>query len=431
MFLSFANLLRLILLILFFYPCYFFARKWVIFNFLKNAGPSFIKLGQILSTREDLVGREMAKTLNTFQDNLDPCSPKKVQKILRKEFGPNFNEIFEEFDFKAIASASIAQVHKGKINGQQVAVKILRPNIRKIMRRDIKTLKLLIALIWPFSRFFYKTLKDIANLLETTSKSELDLLREAQNATRLKEELKNVKGFYVPEIFWQNSTSNILVLEFLDGIPFSNEEKIKESNFDKKQIAKNLVISYFEQVYNNGFFHADMHPGNLFLLKNGDIGVIDFGIIGKINKKTRIAIAQILIGFLDKNYAKVAKLHIEAGLVPANTDIDDLTLSIRKIGEKIVGSNVKDIPIANLLGNLALMTKKYNMTTNPDLLLLQKTVILVEGVGVILDEDLNMWQIARPWVKEWGAQNIGFDAKIRDLILEFVDLAKGFLNKNK
>ena len=218
-------------------------------------------------------------------------------------------------------------------------------------------------------------------------------------------------------------------MEWLDGIPFSDNEAIKNSKLNKKKLAQNLVTSYFEQVYNNGFFHADMHPGNLFLLKNGDIGAVDFGIMGKINKKTRIAIAEILIGFLDKNYSKVAKIHIQAALVPEDTDLDDLTSTIKKIGEKIVDSNVKDIPITDILGNLIAMTKDYKMKTNPDLLLLQKTLLLVEGVGVILDKNLNMWELSRPWIKNWAIQNISFDAKIRDAIMGFVDLAKDFLTK--
>ena len=199
------------------------------------------------------------------------------------------------------------------------------------------------------------------------------------------------------------------------------------SPFDKKQIAQNLVISYFEQVYANGFFHADMHQGNLFLLKNGDIGVVDFGIVGQIDKKTRLAVAEILIGFLGKDYQRVAQLHIDAGLVPADTKVDSLALSCRKIGETIVGSNVKDISVAKLLANLITMTRDYKMEARPELLLLQKTILLVEGVGIMLDPNLNIWDLARPWVKEWAKKNLGFDAKIRDTLVDLFEMAKKFL----
>ncbi len=425
---SFFNLLRLSALFLACLPIYIFAKNRAIYFFLRAAGPSFIKLGQLLSVRSDLVGEKISASLAGFQDNLSPFSAKKVQQILQKEFGGNYKKIFSEFDFTAVASASIAQVHKAKLHdGKIIAVKILRPRIAQIMARDIATLKLLIKFVAIFSKFLAKSFFDIADLLQQTSRYELDLLQEAANASKLREDLKDVKGFYVPEIFWQFSTQKILVIEWLDGIPFSNKAAIKNSPFDKKQIAHNLVISYFSQVYVHGFFHADMHPGNLFLLKNGDIGVVDFGIMVKIDKKTRLVVAEILIGFLSKDYKRVAQIHIDAGLVPSTTNVDDLALSCRKIGETIVGSDVKEISVARLLSNLIIMTRDYKMVTRPELLLLQKTLLLVEGVGITLDPQLNIWDLARPWVAEWAKKNIGFDAKIRDAMVDLFELARKFL----
>ncbi|MBP7709686.1 MAG: 2-polyprenylphenol 6-hydroxylase [Rickettsiales bacterium] len=385
-------------------------------------------MGQILAVRPDLIGESLAAVLAKFQDNLSPFSHKKVQQILTQEFGENFTKIFSQFNFTPVASASIAQVHKATLqDGTSVAVKILRPQIAQIMARDISTLKLLIKILPLFSKHLAKGFSDIANVLTEVSKSELDLLQEAANASRLKEDLKDVKGFYVPQIFWKFSTAKILVLEWLDGIPFSNKAQILAAPFDKKQIAQNLVISYFNQVYANGFFHADMHQGNLFLLKNGDIGVVDFGIVGQIDKKTRLAVAEILIGFLNKDYQRVAQLHIDAGLVPSDTKVDRLALSCRKIGETIVGANVKDISVAKLLANLITMTREYKMDARPELLLLQKTILLVEGVGLMLDPNLNIWDLARPWVKDWAKKNLGFDAKIRDAMVDLFELAKKFL----
>jgi len=425
---SVLNFFRLVGLFLVFLLLYPFAKNRAIYCFLRFAGPSFIKLGQVLSVRADLIGEKLATTIADFQDRLKPFCSKKVKEILLKEFDDNYEKVFSEFNFTPVASASIAQVHKAKLHdGKIVAVKILRPRINKIMARDISTLKLLIKIVGIFSKFLAKSLFDIADLLEQTSKSELDLLQEAANASKLREELQDIKGFYVPQIFWQFSSQKILVLEWLDGIAFSNKAAIRNSSFDKKQIAQNLVISYFNQVYVHGFFHADMHPGNLFLLKNGDIGVVDFGIMGKIDKKTRLAVAEILIGFLNKDYKRVAQLHIDAGLVPPATNVDDLALSCRKIGEIIVGSNVKDISVAKLLANLITMTRDYKMETRPELLLLQKTLLLVEGVGVDLDPSLNIWDLARPWVKEWAKKNIGFDAKIRDTMFDLFEMARKFL----
>lgn len=425
---SFFNLLRLLFLILISLPFYLINQKTAILFFFYSAGPSFMKLAQLLSVRSDLVGTKIAKILSEFQDKIPPFSQNNLQKILDVELGDNFNKIFLDFDFNPIASASIAQVHFAKLQtGENVAVKILRPNIKKTMSRDISTLKIIIKIVSFFSKFLSKTLCDIAELLEQTAKYELDLLREGANGSKLRDDLKGVKGFYVPQIYWQYSSEKILISERIDGIPFSDEVAIKNSPFDKKIIAENLVLSYFQQVYVHGFFHADMHPGNLFLMKNGDIAVVDFGIMGKIDKKTRIAVAEVLIGFLNRDYRRVAEIHVDAGFVSNDVNIEDLALSCRKIGEMIVGVDVKDISIAKLLTALIEMSKDYKMETKPELLLLQKTLLLVEGVGMTLDPHLNIWNLARPWVKEWAKTNISYDAKIVDFLLEFFNKIKKVL----
>lgn len=429
--LTIINFVRLKLLAISLLPLLIFRQEKAVFYFLKLAGPSFIKLGQALSTRPDIVGDNLANILAKFQDKLPPFSKKQTQRILNEEFGDKLSQYFSDINLEAIASASIAQVHKAVLreNNQEVAIKILRPKITKTFNRDIKTLNLLIFFVRIFSKFYAKTLRDISDLLKSTSLTELDLLLEAANASKLKSDLKDVKGIYVPEVFWQYSSSKILVIQWLQGTAFSNKEAIAKTKFDKEEIAKNLVICYFNQVYVNGFFHGDMHPGNLILLDNGDIGLIDFGIIGKIDKKTRNCIAEILISYLNKDYERVAKLHISGSLVPSDTHFEDLAISCRKIGETIVGANVKDISAAKLLTSLLVMTKEYNISTKPELLLLQKTALLVEGVGVVLNPNLNMWNLAKPWVTKWAKNNIGFDAKIRDFILDFIDHIKNYQPK--
>lgn len=424
------NLFRLFFLFVIFFLAYPFLKERSVYLFLRSCGPSFIKLGQALATRPDLVGEKLAQILSHFQDRLNPFCEKKVRKILVKEFGQNFDKIFVEFDYQARASASIAQVHKAKlVGGQEVAVKILRPCIKKIVARDIKTLTLFTKIVRKFSPFTAKTLADINLLLVDAAKSELNLLKEGANAIRLKENMIAAKGFYVPEIYLNYSTPNILVSEWIDGTKFSDKNAIHATHFDKTEIAKNLVISYFMQVYSFGYFHADMHPGNLFLMKNGDIAVVDFGIMGEIDKKTRLAVAEIFIGFLHQDYKRVAQIHIDAGFVPKNTNLYDLKFSCQRIGETIVGSCVGDISLATLLTHLVEMTREYNMSTKPELLLLQKTLLLVEGVGVMLDEHLNIWDLARPWVKEWAKKNIGFDAKIRDAIIDLFDAVREKIRK--
>jgi ubiquinone biosynthesis protein len=422
---SIINLFRLFFLLLLSGFAYFFIKNKAIYSFLRLAGPTFIKAGQILANRPDLAGDNLSNTLSAFQDNLPAFPFKIVKKTIESDFSSNLSELFAEFKEVPIASASIAQVHQAKLNsGEVVAVKILRPNIKNLIERDIRTLKLLACLVGVASRYHKKKILDVINLLKDCSKKELDLFFEGSAASELKDQLKDVKGFYVPKIYWGLVSRRVLTLEWIDGIKFSNREAIRKSSFDKKETAKNLVISYFNQVYNHGFFHADMHGGNLFLMKNGDIGVVDFGIMGIIDKKTRIAITQIIIAFLDRDYRKVAKLHIDSGLVPKNVNLVEFSLSCRVIGEMVVDKAVGQVSMAQLLDSLLKMTKKYQMKTNAELLLLQKTMMLVEGIGVFLDEDLNMWDLSRPFVKEWAVKNIGFDAKIRDGALDLVETLK-------
>ncbi len=420
------NIVRLIFLLFVCACLYPFLKNRAFFYFLNFSGPSFIKLGQTLSTRADLVGENLAEILSNFQDKLKPVAFSKVKKEVAK-----LGNIFQEFDQKACASASIAQVHKAiLLDGSEVAVKILRPNIKKIVNRDIRTLALIVKITRIFSQNYAKLFEDINDILKNSAKSELDMLKEAANATKFKQNLQNILGFYIPKIYLRYCSSQILVIEWIDGIPFSDKQRILASNFDKEKLAKNLVLSYFHQVYQDGFFHGDMHPGNLFLIDKGEnagkIAAIDFGIVGQIDKKLRIGLTEIFIGYLDHNYKKVAQIHIDCGLVPKDTDLMQLSFACQKIGEKIVDNNVKDISLALLMSDLISLTSSYKMKTDGNLLLLHKTLMIVEGVGVWLDPKLNIWQIARPWVKEWAKKNIGFDAKIRDFVLDFIDSVKKF-----
>ena len=432
---SIVSLFRLLFLFIFASFLCLFSKNKAFYFFLKFAGPSFIKLGQLLANRPDLVGEDLSCTLSGFQDRLPPFSFKQVIKIVESEFGQSIEKLFSEIAILPAASASIAQVHKAKtLGGDVVAVKIIRPNISRLITRDIATLKLLAFLVGVFSSYFKVKLLDVANLLEICSEKELDLFLEGSAAAELKEKLSNVAGFYIPQIYWQLVSTKVLTMEWIDGVPFSNHraifDAVQNNGLNKIDIAKNLVNSYFNQVYVHGFFHADMHQGNLFLMKNGDIAAVDFGIVGSIDKKTRIAITEIVIAFLERNYQKVAKLHIDAGFVPADIDLNEFVLSCRVIGELVVGRAVGQVSMAKLLGHLLKMTRKYQMKTKPELLLLQKAMMLLEGVGVILDKDLNIWNLSKPFVKEWAIKNIGFDAKIRDFAIEILGIFKKFTDSS-
>ncbi len=428
---SIFNLLRLIFLFFISSILYLFIKNKAIYFFLKFSGPSFIKLGQLLANRPDLVGDDLASQLSSFQDRLPSFSFKKIVKIIESEFSQPLDKLFVDFCPIPVASASIAQVHKAKtIEGDVVAVKVLRPNIEALIKRDIATLRLLAVLSGLVSSYFKEKILNIVELLTACSQKELDLFCEAAAASELKEKLVDVKGFYIPKVYWGSVSNKVLTTEWIDGVPFSDRQaicqEILDNGFDKVDIARNLVVSYFNQVYIHGFFHADMHGGNLFLMKNGDIGVVDFGIMGSIDKKTRIAITEIVIAFLDRDYKKVAQLHIDAGLVPENIDINEFVLSCRVIGELVVDKVVGQVSMAKLLDNLLKMTRKYQMKTKPELLLLQKTMMLVEGVGMFLDKDLNIWDLAKPFVKEWAKENIGFDAKIRDFMVDILAVIKKY-----
>ncbi len=416
---SIINLARVFFLSIFLSVIYFFNKNRAVYLFLKLSGPSFIKIGQLLASRPDLVGNDLSKLLLSFQDNLAPFSFKKASKIIESQFSKKINQIFAEISICPVACASIAQVYKAKtLAGEIVAVKVLRPNIIRLFKRDIGSLKLLALLIGPASAYIKNRILDIVELLSVCASKELNFIYEASCATEFKQKLLNVPNFYVPKIYWNIVSSKVLTTEWIDGIAFSNHKEILASNFNKQDIAKNLVISYFHQVYINGFFHADMHGGNLFLMNNGDIAVIDFGIMGFIDKKTRIAITEIVMAFIDRDYYRVARLHISAGLIPDNVDINDFALSCLVIGELIVDKPVVEVSMAKLLENLLQMARKYQMKTKPELLLLQKAMMLMEGVGVFLDKDLNIWDLTRPFMKEWAKKNIGFDAKIRDFLLD-------------
>lgn len=377
-------------------------------------GPIYIKFGQTLSARPDLVGTEVAESLKYLQDKLPPFDTKIVYKKFEKKFGKKISDIFLEFEEKPVAAASIAQVHKAKLkNGETVAVKVLRPDIAKKYEKDMQFLEFGAKLISVLAKKT-KRLKptEVIAVFRNSMKFELDLRSEASAASRLHDNFIDDNSLLIPKIYWNLTSSDILTLEWVHGVSIYDKDKIIKLGLDLKEIAAKIAVIFFNQAYRDGFFHADLHPGNILVCQDGKIALVDFGIVGFLPENDRLAIAEILYAFLKRDYQLVAEIHKRIGYIPKNTDVYQFAMSCRAIAEPIIGLAIKDISIGNLLAQLFKVTEEYGMEIQPQLLLLQKTMVVVEGIGQSLDKDINMWQLAEPWIKKWAAKNLSPEAKI-------------------
>ena len=372
---------------------------------LEEMGTTFIKLGQFLATRPDIIGEEIAKKLERLQDRLPAFSIEKAKIILEREIGSkSYKDIL--FLSEPVAAASIAQVHFAKLKTQegerQIAIKILRPNIHSLVNEELDALMFLAYLI---ESIFAKTkrlkLVEVINLLKEITNVEMDLRFEAAAASELRENTINDKGLKVPKIYWNYTSKEVLALDKVDGISIRETEKLKNLNIDLKILSRNLIQTFLKQSVRDGFFHADMHQGNIFIDDNSQIIPIDFGIMGRLDKLNKRFLAEILFGFIKRDYKKVAEVHLLAGLVPKNVPMDDLAQALRSIGEPIFGHSVKDISGGKLLKQLFEITEKFNMQTQPQLLLLQKTMVVVEGVARKLNPNTNIWETSKPVLENW------------------------------
>ena len=374
-------------------------------NALQGMGTTFIKLGQFLATRPDIIGEDIAKELEKLQDKLPPFQLKEAKNILRKELGKeNFDKIINFSD--SIAAASIAQVHFATISDfaekKEVAIKILRPNIEKTFNEELDALMLLAYIIQNLIRKT-KRLKliEVIQLLREITNMEMDLRFEAAAANELYENTTNDVGFKVPKIYWNYTSKRVLCLDKINGISIREIENLKSLNIDIKKLAKDIIQHFLRHAVRDGFFHADMHQGNLFVTKDGNIMPVDFGIMGRLDKNNRKYLAEILYGFIKRDYKKVAEVHFLAGLVSKEVSKDEFAQALRSIGEPIFGQSVKNISGGKLLSHLFEITEKFNMQTQIQLLLLQKTMVVVEGVARKLDPDTNIWNISRPILENW------------------------------
>ena len=372
---------------------------------LQGMGTTFIKLGQFLATRPDIIGEEISKDLEKLQDKVPAFDLYDAKKIIKKEIGEKqFNNIIELSE--PIAAASIAQVHIAKIKNEnqekQVAIKILRPDIEKLFNEELDAL-MLFAYIIENTIPKAKRLKlvEVVHLLREITNIEMDLRFEAAAANELYENTEQDHGFNVPKIYWNYTTKKILTLDKVEGISIREHDKLKNLGVDLKKLAENLIQHFLKQAVRDGFFHGDMHQGNLFVDNKGNIIPVDFGIMGRLDKNNRKFLAEILYGFIKRDYVKVAEVHFQAGLVPQDASKEEFAQALRSVGEPIFGQTIKDISGGNLLAQLFEITEKFNMATQPSLLLLQKNMVVVEGVARKLFPETNIWEVSRPVLENW------------------------------
>ncbi len=374
-------------------------------NSLESMGTTFIKLGQFLATRPDIIGEELSKKLENLQDKLPPFSLNQAQEIIKNDLGEDtYNSIINLSE--PVAAASIAQVHKAQINDNKtikdVAIKILRPDIKRIFNEEIDAMMLFAFLIESFKRKTKRLkLVEVVFLLKEITNLEMDLRFEAAAANEYAENTKNDVGFRVPKIYWNFTSENVMTLDWVDGVSIRETDELKKRNLNTEKIAEDIIQNFLRHAVRDGFFHADMHQGNIFIDNNGFIVPIDFGIMGRLDKMSKRFLAEILFGFIQRDYRKVAEVHLVAGLVPKQVPIDDLAQALRSIGEPIFGQAVKDISGGKLLKQLFDVTEKFNMQTQPQLLMLQKTMVVVEGVARKLNPNTNIWTTSKPVLENW------------------------------
>ena len=374
-------------------------------NSLESMGTTFIKLGQFLATRPDIIGEDLSKKLENLQDKLPPFSLVEAKKIIKNDLGDNtYNSIINLSE--PVAAASIAQVHKAQINDEgtlkDVAIKILRPDIKKIFNEEIDAIMLFAFLVESFIKKTKRLkLVEVVFLLKEITNLEMDLRFEAAAANEYAENTKNDVGFRVPQIYWNFTNENVMTLDWVDGVSIRETDELKKRTFNTERIAEDIIQNFLRHAVRDGFFHADMHQGNIFIDNNGHIVPIDFGIMGRLDKMSKRFLAEILFGFIQRDYKKVAEVHLIAGLVPNNVPIDDLAQALRSIGEPIFGQAVKDISGGKLLKQLFDVTEKFNMQTQPQLLMLQKTMVVVEGVARKLNPNTNIWTTSKPVLENW------------------------------
>lgn len=393
---------------------------------LQEMGPTFIKLGQSLSTRSDLVGEEVATDLSALQDRLPPFPSDVARAIIADELEKPLAENFAQFDDAPVAAASIAQVHYAvTVDGAEVAVKVLRPGIEALFARDIALLAWLaewVERLRPHLHRLHLT-QSVKNFEEVVGR-EMDLRFEAAAAAEMAENFAGDPDFRIPVVDWQRTARRVMTTERIKGIPIDEVEAIRAAGIDIDRVVERAADAFFTMVFRDGFFHADLHPGNLFVGEGGQIIAVDFGITGRVDQATRRFLGELLIGFLNRDFRRVAQIHFDAGIIPADKSVDAFTQACRSIGEPILERPLHEISVARLLGQLFEVARSFALEAQPQLLLLQKTMLVAEGVGRILNPEVNMWQLARPLIEDWMAANLGPAARLRDTMTGVAETAE-------
>jgi len=383
---------------------------------LSEAGPTFIKLGQALSCRADLIGEEMAADLSELQDRLPPFDSDAVRRTIEEDLGQPLDALFRHFDPKPVAAASIAQVHFAETtDGRAVAVKVLRPGIKKAVAQDLD-LFLWIAEILQATVPEARRLKPVETVqtFADTVTFEMDLRFEAAAAGELADNFRGDRSFHIPAVDWTRTAERVLTIERITGLPIDERAAIIAAGLDPKAVLAKAARAFFLQVFRDGFFHGDLHPGNLFVRPDGSVAAVDFGIVGRLDMRNRRFLGEWLMAFLSRDYRRAAEVHFRAGWVPADRSVATFAQACRSIGEPILDKPVHEISIAQLLGQLFRVTATFGMETQPDLLLLQKSMLLAEGTSRALCPEANFWMLARPLIADWIAETMGPEAQMRE-----------------
>jgi ubiquinone biosynthesis protein len=387
---------------------------------LETLGPIFVKFGQMLSTRRDLIPIDIADELAKLQDHVPPFPSAQAIALLEKAYGKPLRDVFAEFDATPVASASVAQVHFAVLpDGREAAVKIIRPGILRVIDHDVALLKICASLIerWWSDGKRLKPKLVIAEF-EKYLHDELDMMRESSNASQLRRNFADAKLLLVPEVYWDWCSEQVMVMERMHGLPISDIAGLRVAGIDLSKLACNGVEIFYTQVFRDGFFHADMHPGNILVTRDGRYVAMDFGIVGTLTVSDKSYLAQNFIAFFNRDYKRVAELHIESGWAPADTRVDEFEAAIRSVCEPIFDKPLRDVSFGKVLLRLFQTSRRFGIEIQPQLVLLQKTLLNIEGLGLQLDPELDLWKTAKPWLERWMSEQVGWRGFIKALRAE-------------
>ena len=387
---------------------------------LEALGPIFVKFGQLLSTRRDLIPIDIADELAKLQDRVPPFPSVQAVALLEKAYGKKLNEVFAEFDETPVASASVAQVHFAVLpDGRDVAVKILRPGILNVIEHDIALLQICAGLIerwWEDGKRLKPKL--VVAEFDKYLHDELDMMRESSSASQLRRNFADAKLLLVPEVHWDWCSAQVMVMERMHGIPVSQIADLREAGINLSKLAADGVEIFYTQVFRDGFFHADMHPGNILVAHDGRYVALDFGIMGTLTVTDKNYLAQNFIAFFNRDYKRVAELHIESGWAPADTRVDEFEAAIRSVCEPIFDKPLREVSFGKVLLRLFQTSRRFGIEIQPQLVLLQKTLLNIEGLGLQLDPELDLWKTAKPWLERWMSEQVGWRGFLKALRAE-------------